>query len=132
MKKKQSIQNTYISDTKNFIPEIFLNNLRVQLHNFACENIQLVNDQFNKFIDVFVRTLNKHAPMNLASKKRKKKLKTKPWITKGTLNSSKTKTELHKLSLNGTTEKLTHLKEPSKQSCFKNIINTSKYDTKLL
>ena len=67
---------------------------------------------------------------------------TKPWVTKGILNSSKTKTELYKLSLNGTTEnlaqykaygnKLTHLKERSKQNYFKNIINTSKNNTKLL
>ena len=75
-KSKQSLQNTYIRDTKNFIPEIFLNDLNVQFHNFACENIQSVNEQFNKFIDIFVHTLNKHAPMKLRSFKKRKKLKT--------------------------------------------------------
>ena len=79
--------------------------------------------------------------MKLASKK-EKKLKTKPWITKGILDSRKTKTELYKLGLNGTTEnlaqykvyrnKLTHLKELSKRNYFKIIINTYKNDTKLL
>ena len=51
-----------------------------------------MNKRFNEFIDVFVHTLDKHAPIKLASKK-EIKLKTKPWITKSMLNSSKTKTE---------------------------------------
>ena len=111
MKKNNQIDCffSYTRDTKNFIPKVFLNDLSVQFHNFASKNIQLVSDQFNNFMDVLVRTLNKQAPMKLASKK-EKKFKTKPWITKGILNSSKTKTELYKLSLNGTTENLAQYK----------------------
>ena len=58
-----------------------------------------VNDQFGKFLAIFCKCVNNSAPIRKASRK-EKKLREKPWISRGLLKSIKKKnkllTNLHK------------------------------------
>ena len=88
-----------------------------------------------------VFTLNKHASLKKRSK-REKKMSDKPWITKGILISSKTKTTLHKTSVKGSDEdvqkyktfrnRLSHINEQSKRIYYRKIVNDTRHNMRLL
>ena len=66
----------------------------------------------------------------------------KPWITKGILIFSKTKTKLHKTSVTGCDEdvqkyktfrnRLSHIKEQSKRIYYRKIVNDTRHNMRLL
>ena len=85
-------QNIIVRDTKNFNTENFLIELSENLNIFY--NNCTVDEQFERFFDIFNITLSKHAPLRRKSRK-EKKLNSKPWITKGILISTKTKNKLY-------------------------------------
>ena len=92
VKYNKPLSNTYRS-MKNFSPEEFLENLHVQYRDKRVTETESINDAFKAFTDVLRHTLNKHAPIKKVTHKILK-LCTKPWLTKGTLISIKTKNEL--------------------------------------
>ena len=49
---------------------------------------------FSKFVEAIKLTINNHSPLEKMTC-RQKRLRTKPWITKGLLNSIKKKQKLH-------------------------------------
>ena len=54
-----------------------------------------VNEDVSRITEIFMKTLNSHAPLMFMSR-RERKLNEKPWITKGILKSIKTKNNLFK------------------------------------
>ena len=58
-----------------------------------------VNDQFETFLSIFRKVVDKHAPLKKASRK-EKRLHAKPWLTRGLLKSKQHKNilfnKLHK------------------------------------
>ena len=68
--------------------------------NFGCFasslNAPLVLDTiYDKFINIIKQTINEHAPMKIASRKRQK-LVERPWITRGLLVPIKRKQKMYK------------------------------------
>ena len=89
-----------IRDTKFFKADNFLSDLKTNISYIP--NLSS-NDRWDYFEKVFSTTLNQHAP--LRSKTRKEiKRKFKPWITRGILNSLKTKQRLFKKFISINTE----------------------------
>ena len=98
-----------------------------------------VHEQFERFLDIFNTTLNKHAPLR---KSRKKKLSSKPWITKQILISSKTKNKLYIANLKGSENdvqlyktycnKFTHEKEQAERKYYQGFVLASKHNMKFL
>ena len=89
---------TYTRDTKNFDAESFqkdvLDNLSI-IGN-GCEEDE--NSFMRNFINIFNDTLNNHAPLRKQTRK-ERKLKSKPWLTKGILIFLKHKNKLFVKSL---------------------------------
>ena len=95
-----------------------------------------------KFINIFPKSLNIHAPLRKQSRK-ETKLKNKPWLSKVILKSIQQKKLLYKraLKLNDSNtwaqykvyrNKLTHIKEYAKRLYIKNLVNDNKRDTSSL
>ena len=100
---------------------------------------ECIDNYTEKFIDIFHKTLNIHAPLRKQSRK-ETKLKNKPWLSKGILISIQQKNLLYKraLKLNDSNtwaqykvyrNKLTHIKEYAKRLYIKNLVNDNKHDT---
>ena len=131
-----------IRDYKSFKPEDFIVDLSEELDgvNFTLD-LPSSRDDFATFLQIFVNALNKHAPLRKKSRK-EVKLGNKPWITKGILNSSKTKNKLYQISLTGKSEdvklykayrhKLSHIKELSKREYYSKLVNDSKHNMRTL
>ena len=95
---------------------------------------------FKQFIDIFQITLNKHAPLRELTR-REKKLRRKPWITHDVLNIIKAKNKLYKLKVKNPTDKdiadqyrlcrnkLTHIKEESKKSYYRDILSDNMHNS---
>ena len=81
-------RNIKIRDMKNFKEEHFTNDLNT-LNVQSSEKVT-TNEMFNSLHKNFLHTLNKHAPLKYLSK-REKKIRQKPWLTKGILKSIKVK-----------------------------------------
>ena len=83
----------FIRDSKNFVADDFL----TDLNNEMLSNLSTSNDDPNtmccNFIEIFLKTLNVHAPLRKKTRK-EQQLSKKPWITKGVLMSNKTKNKL--------------------------------------
>ena len=100
-----------------------------------------IDEQFEKFLDIFNITLGKHAPLKRKSRK-EKKLNSKPCITKRILISSKTKNKLYIANLKGSVNdvqlyktyrnKLTHVKEQAKRKYYQGLVLASKHNMKFL
>ena len=126
-------------DTKNFDIEKFLDKLTEGMELLGDIKEECIDNYTEKFIDIFRKTLNIHAPLRRQSRK-ETKLKNKPWLSKGILKSIQQKKLLYKraLKLNDSStwaqykvyrNKLTHIKEYAKQLCIKNLVNDNKRDT---
>ena len=63
--------------------------------NVATSVATLFNECFNELMNALSKIINKHAPIQKASRKQKRFLK-KPWLTKGPIISIKTKQKLHR------------------------------------
>ena len=65
------------------------------MNNFKVSKDLSPHHQFQTFIDIFTDILNFHAPYRRTTRK-EKKLKEKPWLTKGLLKSIKQKNKMYK------------------------------------
>ena len=118
---------------KNFVLEDFLTDLWEQLQAIEITNPNItVNEISQNLTSSFEKVLNKHAPLQKLSRK-EKRLSEKPWISKGILKSIKTKNKLFrthyrssdpnkKLIYKKYLNKLTHIKNRSKQLYYENLI----------
>ena len=140
--KSEKSTVTLIRDTKNFEVEKFLDNLTEGMELLGDIKEECIDNYTEKFIDIFHKTLNIHAPLRKQSRK-ETKLKNKPWISKGILISIQQKNLLYKraLKLNDSNtwaqykvyrNKLTHIKEYAKRLYIKNLVNDNKHDTSSL
>jgi len=113
---------------KHFDPNTFLTDLSHNPNNLNLEAGE-VNTLSDEFVKVFNDTLDKHAPYRYASRKEEHSFN-KPWLTKGILTSIAKKNTLNRKQLTTNSpniirqyktyrNKLTHLKEISKQSYYK-------------
>ena len=137
LKNKSTPAASMIRDYKSFKPEDFIVDLSEELDrvDFTLDLLSS-RDDFATFLQIFVNALNKHAPLRKKSRK-EVKLGNKPWITKGMLNSSKTKNNLYQISLTGKSEdvklyktyrnKLSHIKELSKREYYSQLVHDSKH-----
>ena len=142
LKNKSTLTTSMIRDYKSFKPEDFIVDLSEELDgvNFTLD-LPSSRDDFATFLQIFVNALNKHAPLRKKSRK-EIKLGNKPWITKGILNSSKTKNKPYQISLTGKSEdvklykayrnKLSHIKEMSKREYYSKLVNDSKHNMRTL
>ena len=135
--KTSNAKSMYARNTRKFMLENFLSDLdncllkfESYFNDFFVDKQPNANVLCDEFIDIFNRTLDKHAPLRKLTK-RERKLKEKPWITKGILTSIKSKNKLYKDSLKTKTDesiriykkyrnKLTHIKKLSKSNTIVN------------
>ena len=107
------------------------------MHNYDLPdlNISNVNNVFDEILEIISSTINTHAPLKLASRK-KQKISSKPWLTKGIIKSIRHKQFIHKsFYLSGSDQqklfyrryanKLTKVKQLSKNLYFENEFNNS-------
>jgi len=124
---------------KHFDPNTFLTDLSHNLNNVNPEAGE-VNTLSDKFVQVFNGTLDEHAPYRYASRKEQRSFN-KPWLTKGILTSIAKKNTLYwkQLTTNKPSiirqyktyrNKLTHLKEISKQNHYKQAFQKCHHDIK--
>ena len=96
LKTRALSHTSLMRNTKNFDTERFILDLEFKLYGIneiTPSNRVDVNEMFNKFVDIFSKTLEKHAPLKKASRKQLK-LQQKPWITKAILISIKKKEQI--------------------------------------
>ena len=89
---------TLICDTKNFDIEKFLDKLTEGVELLDDIKEECIENYSEKFIDIFHKTLNIHAPLRKQSRK-ETKLKNKPWLSKEILKSIQQKNLLYKRAL---------------------------------
>ena len=138
LKNKSTLATSMIRDYKSFKLEDFIDDLSEELDrlHFTLDLLSS-RDDFATFLHIFVNALNKHATLRKKSRK-EVKLGNKPWITKGILNSSKTKNKLYQISPTGKLEdvklyktyrnKLSQIKELSKREFNFQLVNDSKHN----
>ena len=131
--KSEKSTVTLIRDTKNFNIEKFLDKLGEGMKLLGDIKEECIDNYTEKFIDIFYKTLNIHAPLRKQSRK-ETKLKNKSWSSKGILKSIQQKNLLYKraLKLNDSNtwaqykvyrNKLTHIKEYAKRLYIRNLEN---------
>ena len=96
--KSEKLTVTLIRNTKNFDVENFLDKLAEGMELLGDIKEECIDDYTEKFIDIFHKTLNIHAPLRKQSRK-ETKLKNKPWLSKRILKSIQQKTLLYKRAL---------------------------------
>ena len=126
----------------------FQNDLEIELstlcHDLTSSSVtpEILDNSFNKLVDCITRVIDKHAPLQKASRSQKRILQ-KPWLTKGLLTSIKTKQMMYKnyfLSGNDLEKslykvyanKLTRVKNLSKKLFYHSAIMEQKHDPKKL
>ena len=77
--KSEKSTVTLIRDTKNFEVEKFLDNLTEGMELLGDIKEECIDNYTEKFIDIFHKTLNMHAPLRKQSRK-ETKLKNKPMV----------------------------------------------------
>ena len=120
----------------------FLIDLQNTFLNWSCHN-NTVEEYFNRFNSTFELIIDKHAPKTTITSKQKK-LRQKPWITKGLLESLRHKNKLYKTFITNKTKssflnykqyrnKLNHSLEIAKiqQHYQISVIKNKNYSTKL-
>ena len=90
--KNKVLKDILIRDMKKFSLKLFCNDLSLKMNNFKVSEDSSPHHQSQTFIDIFTDTVNFHAPYRRTTRK-EKKLKEKPWLTKGLLKSIKQKTK---------------------------------------
>ena len=97
-KKKKTKLNSYnhmlIRDMKSFQLENFLANLSDVFSDFIVSNNISVNSQFQKFLQLFSQTINRHAPLRKRSRK-DFRMQHKPWLTRGIIHSINHKNKMY-------------------------------------
>ena len=123
---------------KNFKIEDYLLDLDSAFSSIDITDLKSnISQGVSNFTSTFNSVLDKHAPLTALTRK-EKRLKKKPWITPGILASIKTKNKLFKKvfkknSTNSEKEpykkylnKLTHIKDVSKQNYYQNLLSNCK------
>ena len=143
LKHPKKYKASYAKDTKNFEAELFLEEVSKSLHLLGETNLPIninkIDINMNKFINIFQLILDKHAPSRKRSRK-ESKLKAKPWITKGLLKSIHRKNCMYKKCVNSKCtvkwdeykmyrNKLIHLKNSAKKLYYQDIIRKNKQNT---
>ena len=125
----------------SFVPEDFLIDLGSTLENYPEINPNSsVNDDVSELTNVFMKTLDKHAPLKPMSR-REIKLNAKPWIAKGILISIKTRNGLFKSCYQCQDpveiehykkyrNKLTHIKALAKQQRYDSLLRKNSNNPK--
>ena len=136
----------YYRDKSKFNPEDYNLDLNLALSNLFEKtpeiNSQTFDTVFNKSIKTIKDIIDIHAPLKSYSR-RQKRLKRKPWITKGILVSIRKKNSMFKpYFINGNaaqkhlfktyTNKLTKIKALSKSLFYKNELSKNKNDPKIV
>ena len=87
----------YYRAMKNFDSEKFPVDFASKLHNYDLPdlNVNNVNNVFDEILEIISSTTNTHAPLKLATRK-KQKILSKPWLTKGNIKSIRHKQFIHK------------------------------------
>ena len=142
--KKGVCYQKSVQDFSKFDVGVFLNNLNVNLEKMrlSITNFEDVNVCWSKFESVFSSTVFNNAPIKILSKK-EQKLKAKPWITKGIINSIKNKNIMFKFAIKDKTKKfsvsfkkyrnlLNRVIECSKRLYFKQVVKNNKTNSKKL
>ena len=82
-----SKQPIFIRDKRRFDPDLFSDDVNASLyelfHLIPLNSSESTNNCFIEFANVVTSSIDRHAPLILTSR-RKRKLIKKPWITKGT------------------------------------------------
>ena len=104
---RHKIKSTKIfqRDLTNFSSELFISDIEQFVDQYLGDLPEITksnfNHLFNHFTDTFKRIIDKHAPFSAISRKNKK-LRNKPWITKGLLISIRNKQKMYQTHfLNG-------------------------------
>ena len=79
----ENFNDDLFSKIENFVPK------------FNTVTGKNINDPFEQFYSLITKTIDMHVPLKKLSRKQRR-LKSKPWITKGLLISIKRKQKLHK------------------------------------
>jgi len=99
MSSQLEIFNFY-RDKSKFYANVFNSDLNESLHNYFVHLPEIISDNYNKVFDEFNnliwQTIDKHAPLKKFSRKQKKKLRKKPWLTKDILKSIRIKRKMFK------------------------------------
>lgn len=127
--KRGSFKPIKYRDYTNFTAESYKDELNDALCNFidrklSCADASNLNELYNNFTCIITETINAHAPMRLASRKRQKLLK-RPWRSKGIFISIKRKQKMYKTHFLSNNEKLIAI---YKKYCAK--LNKVKYAAK--
>ena len=93
--KNKVLKDILIRDMKKFSLELFCNDLSLKMNNLKVSEDSSPHHQFQTFIEIFTDTVNFHASYRRTTRK-EKKLKEKPWLTKGLLKSIKHKNKMYK------------------------------------
>ena len=139
----QKQENSYhmFRNMSHFVANEFIDDLNDEFSKSSTISSALPEIAFNKFIDIFKTTINKHAPLQKPTR-RVKRLQKKPWLTKAILISTKTKNKLFlesKKHPNDTElclfykkyrNKLTHIIEKSKLMHYNTLIAESQHNSK--
>ena len=141
IKKVKSWKNTQRKNMNSIEMENFLIDLQNSFLNWSCIN-STVEEDFNRFNSTFELIVDKHAPKTTITRKQKK-LRQKPWITKGLLKSIRHKNKLYTIFITNKTEssflnykqyrnKLNHLLEIAKIQYYQiSVIKNENDSTKL-
>ena len=120
------LNKTKVRDYSNFNADKFMTDLCEIDWNNTCRSFD-VNKSFSRFYKNINRLINKHAPLKDVSKRRLKLL-TKPWLTKGIRRSIRVKNNLFFNSnwnkYKQYRNKLTALIRLSKQKYYQNFFNS--------
>ena len=95
----KNVQPEFSRSFANFNSDSFNNDLQKRINSFMPKILTIsennVYDIFNEFYLLITSTIDTHAPLKKLSRKQKR-LRSKPWVTKGLLISIKKKQKLHK------------------------------------
>ena len=142
LKTKTAYTSRYIRSLKNFELEKCKNHLEQSLNEWYHAILYLDENNFEEtfcgFIQCIKTAIDNHAPL-VKLLRRLKQLQAKPWITKGILNSIKTKQKLHKSHYPSNisakqsfykryTNILTRVKNLSKKIHYDDCLSSSKKD----
>ena len=120
----------YVMNVENLVSDTFID---------CCSNNGNAELAFNNFIDGFSNIINHHMPIKAAPQKRRK-TNHKPWLTKGILNSIKTKNKLFRKSYKQNnvqlttfykkySNKLTTVKRTAKQQYYQSQLSIFRKNT---
>ena len=142
--KTVTFNQKYVQDFSSFDVWVFLNSLRMKLQHMRlyAECCEGVNKCWDEFEAIFSGTVYHHAPIKVLNKK-EQKLKAKPWLTKGIINSINNKNLMFKFAIKDKQKKisvsfkkyrnlLNRVIELAKRLYFKQIVKYNKGNSKKL